>query len=43
MLYVIEELGIHESWYGDFERSHIEQIHKWEEKTVEKGNNGMGI
>ena len=36
VLYVVEELGIHEAWYGDFERSRIKQIHEWEEKTAKK-------
>lgn len=36
VLYVIEELGIHESWYGEFERSHIKKIHEWEDKTAKK-------
>lgn len=34
VLYVIEELGIHEPWYGDFDRSHIEKIHEWEKKKA---------
>jgi nucleotide-binding universal stress UspA family protein len=36
VLYVIEELGYHEPWYGDFDKSHIDKIHKWEQKTAEK-------
>ena len=36
VLYVIEELGHHEPWYGDFDRSHIEKIHEWEKKTAQK-------
>ena len=36
VLYVIEELGYHEPWYGEFDRSHIEKIHEWEEKTAKK-------
>ena len=34
ILYVIPELGIHESWYGNFDMSHIEKIHDWEKKTA---------
>ena len=34
ILYVIEELGIHEPWYGDFDSNHIEKIHEWEEKKA---------
>ncbi len=36
VLYVIEELGYHEPWYGEFDRSHIEKIHEWERETAEK-------
>ncbi len=36
VLYVIEELGLHEGWYGDFDRSHIDKIHEWEERTAKK-------
>ena len=36
VLYVIEELGYHEPWYGEFDRSHIDKIHDWERKTAEK-------
>jgi len=34
VLYVIEELGVHEPWYGEFDRSHIEKIHEWEGKKA---------
>ena len=34
---MIEELGIHEPWYGEFDRSHIDKIHSWEkEKAAER-------
>ena len=36
VLYVIEELGHHEPWYGEFGRTHIEKIHQWERETAEK-------
>jgi nucleotide-binding universal stress UspA family protein len=36
VVYVISELGLHEPWYGDFDKSHIEKIHEWEEKTARK-------
>jgi len=36
VLYVIPELGEHEGWYGTLDRSHIEKIHEWEEKTANK-------
>jgi nucleotide-binding universal stress UspA family protein len=34
ILYVIEELGVHEPWYGAFEPNHIQKIHEWEEKKA---------
>jgi nucleotide-binding universal stress UspA family protein len=34
ILYVIEELGIHEPWYGAFDPDHMEKIHEWEEKKA---------
>lgn len=36
ILYVIEELGIHESWYGVFDADHAEKIHEWEENMARK-------
>ncbi len=37
VLYVIEELGHHEPWYGEFDTSHIEKIHEWEKaKATER-------
>lgn len=36
VLYVIEELALHEPWYGEFDQSHIDKIHEWEEKTAKK-------
>lgn len=35
VLYVIPELGLHEPWYGEFDRSHIEKIHDWERQTAQ--------
>lgn len=34
VLYVIDDIAHHKSWYGDFERSHIRKIIEWEEKTT---------
>lgn len=34
VLYVIEELALHEPWYGEFNRSHIDKIHEWEENKA---------
>ncbi len=36
VLYVIPELAQHESWYGEFDKSHIQKIQEWEEKTAKK-------
>jgi len=36
VLYVIPELGYHEPWYGEFDRSHIEKIQEWERSTAQK-------
>jgi nucleotide-binding universal stress UspA family protein len=36
VLYVIPELALHESWYGEFDKSHIDKIQEWEKKTAKK-------
>lgn len=36
VLYVIEDIANHPSWYGDFERGRIKEILEWEEKTAKK-------
>lgn len=36
ILYVIEDLGIHEPWYGVFDNERAEDIHEWEEKQAVK-------
>jgi nucleotide-binding universal stress UspA family protein len=36
VLYVIEEIAIHEPWYGEFDRSHIQKIQEWERMKAEK-------
>ena len=36
VLYVIEELALHEPWYGEFDDSHTKKIHEWEEKQARK-------
>ncbi len=36
VLYVIEELALHEPWYGEFDQSHIDKIHEWEKNKAEK-------
>ncbi len=34
ILYVIEELALHEPWYGEFDKTHIEKIHRWEDQKA---------
>ncbi len=34
VLYVIEDLGYHETWYGEFEENRIKKIHEWENKKA---------
>jgi nucleotide-binding universal stress UspA family protein len=36
VLYVIEDIAHHPSWYGDFEKERIDKIMQWEEKTATK-------
>jgi nucleotide-binding universal stress UspA family protein len=36
VLYVIDDLGYHEPWYGDFDQDHIEKIHRWEKEKAEE-------
>lgn len=37
LLYVIQDLShLDDSWYGEFDRSHIDKLHEWERKTAEK-------
>jgi len=36
VLYVIEELGYHAPWYGEFDQAHIDKIHEWERNVAEK-------
>jgi len=36
VLYVIEKIAHHESWYGDFDQSHIDKLVDWERKTAKK-------
>ena len=36
VVYVIEDIAHHKSWYGDFEQETINKIVKWEEKTAKE-------
>jgi nucleotide-binding universal stress UspA family protein len=36
VLYVIEDIAHHDSWYGDFDRSHVDKLMEWAEKSATK-------
>jgi nucleotide-binding universal stress UspA family protein len=37
VLYVVEDIAHHKSWYGDFKQKHIDQIIEWENnKAVDR-------
>ena len=36
VLYVIEDIAHHESWYGDFDRSHTDKLMEWADKSAKK-------
>ena len=36
VLHVVEDIAHHESWYGEFDRDHIDKIVRWEKKTGQK-------
>ena len=36
VLYVIEDIAHHESWYGDFDKSHVDRLMEWENATGKK-------
>ena len=36
VLYVIEDIAHHESWYGDFDRTHVDKLMKWADKSAKK-------
>ena len=36
VLYVIDELGYHEPWYGEFDEPRINKIHEWEKKKAQE-------
>lgn len=41
ILYVMEELAVHEPWYGVFSRSHIDEIQEWERQKAEERLNKL--
>lgn len=36
VLYVIEDITHHESWYGDFDIAHINKLMQWADKSANK-------
>ena len=36
VLYVIEDIAHHQSWYGDFDRSHVDKLMEWADKSAKK-------
>ena len=36
VLYVIEDIAHHDSWYGDFDKSHIDKLMAWADKSAKK-------
>ena len=36
VLYVIEDIAHHESWYGDFDRTHVDKLMEWADKSANK-------
>jgi nucleotide-binding universal stress UspA family protein len=36
VLYVIEDIAHHDSWYGDFDKTHIEKLMEWADKSANK-------
>ena len=36
VLYVIEDIAHHESWYGDFDKSKVDKLMEWADKSARK-------
>ena len=36
VLYVIEDIAHHESWYGEFSKPHVEKLMGWADETANK-------
>jgi nucleotide-binding universal stress UspA family protein len=36
VLYVIEDIAHHEAWYGEFEKTHIDKLMDWADKSARK-------
>jgi nucleotide-binding universal stress UspA family protein len=36
VLYVIEDIAHHESWYGDFDKAKVDKLMEWADKSAKK-------
>lgn len=36
VLYVIEDIAHHKGWYGDFDKTHVDKLMDWANKSAEK-------
>ena len=36
VLYVIEDIAHHKGWYGDFDKSHVDKLMEWANKSATK-------
>ncbi|UCD80675.1 MAG: universal stress protein [Desulfobacterales bacterium] len=36
VLYVIEDIAHHEAWYGEFDKTHIDKLMQWADKSAKK-------
>ena len=36
VLYVIEDIAHHDSWYGDFDKTHVNKLMEWADKSAKK-------
>ena len=36
VLYVIEDIAHHDSWYGEFDQGHVDKLMEWENKSAKK-------
>jgi len=36
VLYVIEDIAHHDSWYGDFDKTHVDKLMEWADKSAKK-------
>lgn len=36
VIYVIEDIAHHEPWYGDFDKTHVDKLMSWADKSAKK-------